>query len=108
MPADPQGVYVTNYEMLDEFEPDAFTGIVLDESSILKNRDGKTRSRIINDWKRCPYRLSCTATPSPNDYMELGNQSEFLGIMGMDEMLAMFLDRKSTRLNSSHVRISYA
>src|SRR5690554_3096197 len=90
MPADPQGVYVTNYEMLDEFEPDAFTGIVLDESSILKNRDGKTRSRIINDWKRCPYRLSCTATPSPNDYMELGNQSEFLGIMGMDEMLAMF------------------
>lgn len=90
MPADPHGVYVTNYEMLDEFEPEAFAGIVLDESSILKNRDGKTRSRIINDWKHCPYRLSCTATPSPNDYMELGNQSEFLGIMGMDEMLAMF------------------
>lgn len=90
MPTDPQGVYVTNYEMLDEFEPEAFAGIVLDESSILKNRDGKTRKRIIESWKRCPYRLSCTATPSPNDYMELGNQAEFLGIMGMDEMLAMF------------------
>lgn len=90
MPSSPDGVYVTNYEMLDNFESDAFVGIVLDESSILKNRDGKTRTRIITEWKRCPYRLSCTATPSPNDYMELGNQSEFLGIMGMDEMLAMF------------------
>lgn len=90
MPGSPDGVYVTNYEMLDNFEPDSFAGIVLDESSILKNRDGKTRTRIITEWKRCPYRLSCTATPSPNDYMELGNQSEFLGIMGMDEMLAMF------------------
>lgn len=90
MPAEPQGVYVTNYEMLDEFDAGDFAGIVLDESSILKNRDGKTRTRIITEWKRCPYRLSCTATPSPNDYMELGNQSEFLGIMGMDEMLAMF------------------
>lgn len=90
MPQTPSGVYVTNYEMLDNFDPDQFGGIVLDESSILKNRDGKTRKKIIGDWKRCPYRLSCTATPSPNDYMELGNQSEFLGIMGMDEMLAMF------------------
>ena len=90
MPAAPQGVYVTNYEMLDNFDPEQFAGVVLDESSILKNRDGKTRKKIISDWKSCPYRLSCTATPSPNDYMELGNQSEFLGIMGMDEMLAMF------------------
>lgn len=84
------GVYVTNYEMLDNFNPNEFAGIVLDESSILKNRDGKTRKKIIGDWKACPYRLSCTATPSPNDHMELGNQAEFLGIMGMDEMLAMF------------------
>lgn len=90
MPATPDGVYVTNYEMLDNFDPETFAGIVLDESSILKNRDGKTRRKIIEDWKICPYRLSCTATPSPNDHMELGNQAEFLGIMGMDEMLAMF------------------
>ena len=84
------GVYVTNYEMLDNFNPNEFAGIVLDESSILKNRDGKTRRKIIDDWKVVPYRLSCTATPSPNDHMELGNQAEFLGVMGMDEMLAMF------------------
>lgn len=84
------GVYVTNYEMLDQFDPAEFGGIVLDESSILKDRNGKTRNKIISDWKLCPYRLSCTATPSPNDYMELGNQAEFLGVMGMDEMLAMF------------------
>ena len=90
MPTDPAGLYVTNYEMLDEFDPAQFGGIVLDESSILKNRDGKTRTRIINAWREIPYRLSCTATPSPNDYMELGNQAEFLGIMGMDEMLAMY------------------
>lgn len=90
MPSDPQGIYVTNYEMLDDFDPADFAGVVLDESSILKNRNGKTRQKIIDDWKTCPYRLSCTATPSPNDHMELGNQAEFLGIMGMDEMLAMF------------------
>ena len=89
-PTKPNKVYVTNYEMLDNFDPAGFVGIVLDESSILKNRDGKTRRKIINDWSACPYRLSCTATPSPNDYMELGNQAEFLGVMGMDEMLAMF------------------
>lgn len=89
-PPKPSKVYVTNYEMLDNFDPAGFVGIVLDESSILKNRDGKTRRKIISDWSVCPYRLSCTATPSPNDYMELGNQSEFLGVMGMDEMLAMF------------------
>ena len=90
MPDNPWGLYVTNYEMLDEFSPDQFAGIVLDESSILKNRDGATRKRIIETWRVVPYRLSCTATPSPNDHMELGNQAEFLGIMGMDEMLAMF------------------
>jgi DNA modification methylase len=65
-------------------------GVVLDESSILKDRDSKTRNKIINDWSQTPYRLSCSATPSPNDHMELGNQAQFLGVMGMDEMLAMF------------------
>ena len=83
-------IYVTNYEMLDRFDLSKFAGIVLDESSIIKNRDGKTRKFIIESCQRIPYRLSCTATPSPNDYMELGNQAEFLGVMGMNEMLAMF------------------
>lgn len=83
-------IYVTNYEMIDHFDVTAFSGIVLDESSILKNRDGKTRRAIIESCRDVPYKLSCTATPSPNDHMELGNQAEFLGVMGMAEMLAMF------------------
>jgi DNA modification methylase/superfamily II DNA or RNA helicase len=85
-----QGINITNYEMLDRFNLDEFHGVVLDESSIIKNRDGKTRNAIISACQSVPYRLSCTATPSPNDFMELGNQSEFLGIMSMVEMLAMF------------------
>lgn len=83
-------ILVTNYEMLEKFDLSTFEGVVLDESSIIKNRDGKTRKAIIESCQRVPYRLSCTATPSPNDYMELGNQAEFLGVMGMNEMLAMF------------------
>jgi len=88
------GIIITNYEMLHEFE-DAiysgyFDGIVLDESSILKHQNSKTRNYIIKLAKNIRYKLSATATPSPNDYMELGNQAEFLGIMSMNEMLATF------------------
>ena len=84
------GINISNYEMLDNFDLSEFAGVVLDESSIIKNRDGKTRIAIIEACQTVPYRLSCTATPSPNDFMELGNQAEFLGIMGMSEMLATF------------------
>jgi hypothetical protein len=84
------GINITNYEMLEHFDLSQFSGVVLDESSILKNRDGKTRNAIIEACQQVPYRLSCTATPSPNDFMELGNQCEFLGIMGMSEMLATY------------------
>lgn len=88
------GIYVTNYDMLDHFDPwiekGYFDGVVLDESSIIKNADGKTRKRITDVCSKIPYRLSCTATPSPNDYMELGTQSEFLGVMPATEMLSMF------------------
>lgn len=84
------GINISNYEMIDGFDLGHFIGVVLDESSILKNRDGKTRNAIIESCQQIPYRLSCTATPSPNDHMELGNQAEFLGIMGMSEMLAMY------------------
>lgn len=87
---DSPGIYVTNYEKLDHFDPDIFTGVVLDESSILKGMDGKTRKKITESFVSTPYKLSCTATPSPNDFMELGTQSEFLGIMSQVEMLAMF------------------
>lgn len=84
------GINITNYEMIEKFDIESFVGVVLDESSIIKHRDSKTRNLIINSCRNVHYKLSCTATPSPNDYMELGNQSEFLGIMSMPEMLAMF------------------
>jgi len=84
------GINITNYEMLEHFDMESFIGVVLDESSIIKNRDGKTRNALIESCKNIPYKLSCTATPSPNDFMELGNQCEWLGIVTMVEMLAMF------------------
>lgn len=84
------GVYVTNYEKLHRFTPEQFAGVVLDESSILKGMQGRVRAQITEFFSGTPYRLSCTATPSPNDFMELGTQSEFLGIMSQVEMLAMF------------------
>lgn len=83
-------IQITNYEMLDNFNPDDYAGIVLDESSILKGQTGAYRKKITEFAKNIPYRLSCTATPSPNDFMELGTQSEFLGVMSQSEMLAMF------------------
>lgn len=84
------GITITNYEMLQHFDPAYFSGVVLDESSILKAYDGKTRTAIIAAFQRTPFRLACTATPAPNDYMELGNHSEFLGVMTRAEMLSMF------------------
>lgn len=84
------GINICNYEMLEHFDPKCFSGVVLDESSILKNYAGKLRNTIIDMFRSTPYKLSCTATPSPNDYMELGNQAEFLGILSRTEMLSMF------------------
>lgn len=83
------GVNITNYEKLHKFEPN-FAGIVCDESGILKAFDGKTRNAVIDFSRNIPYRLAATATPSPNDYTELGNHAEYLGIMSMSEMLATF------------------
>lgn len=83
-------ITITNYEMLDKFDADYFNGIVLDESSILKSYTGKYRNDIINKFCNTSFRLACTATPAPNDYMELGNHSEFLGIKNRVEMLSMF------------------
>lgn len=84
------GVWVTNYEMLDHFDVDAFDAVVLDESSILKNVDGKTRRRLTEHLAAVPHRLACTATPAPNDVAELCNHAEFLGVMPRNEMLAAF------------------
>ena len=84
------GVTVTNYEKLEHFDLSAFGGVVLDESSILKAYDGKTRTQLIDACQQIPYRLAATATPAPNDFMELGNHAEFLGVMSYTDMLAMF------------------
>lgn len=86
----PEEINITNYEKLDKFIGNEFTAIVLDESSILKSFSGKTRNQIISMFQNVPYKLACTATPAPNDYMELGNHSEFLGVMARAEMLAMY------------------
>lgn len=85
-----RGINITNYEKLDHFIANRFQGVVLDESSILKSYSGKMRNQIINAFMETPYKLACTATPAPNDYMELGNHSEFIGVMTRAEMLAMF------------------
>lgn len=82
------GVWITNYEMLPHFNPHDFNAVVLDEASILKSSDGKTRTALIEWASAVPYRLSCTATPAPNDPEELTNQAEFLGQMSRVHMLA--------------------
>lgn len=84
------GINITNYELLHKFDLSKFGGVVLDESSILKSFSGKVRTDIIEGFKNTPYKLACTATPAPNDHMELCNHAEFLGVMTRSEMLAMF------------------
>ena len=81
---------IINYDQLKNIDTSIYSGVVLDESSILKGRDGKLSRLIIDTFKNTPYKLACTATPSPNDHMELGQHSEFLGAMSYLEMLAMF------------------
>jgi superfamily II DNA or RNA helicase len=83
-------ITITNYEMLERFNPSDYNGVVLDESSILKSFDGQFRNQIIEAFRLTPFRLACTATPAPNDYMELGNHSEFMGALTRAEMLSTF------------------
>ena len=84
------GIYITNYDQIPNIVASDYIGIVLDESSILKNFDGETKKLIIDTFRSTPYKLACTATPSPNDVMELGNHAEFLDAMSRNEMLAMY------------------
>lgn len=94
-----KGINVVNYERLHYFDPKDFAGVVCDESSILKNFDGKLRKSITEFLHKVNYRLLCSATPAPNDYMELGTSSEALGVMGYSRMLGMFFvnDGESTQ-----------
>jgi hypothetical protein len=89
-------IVVTNYERLHYFQPDDFVAIVCDESSILKNFDGETRKAITEFMRKRPYRLLCTATAAPNDYIELGTSSEALGAMGNQDMLNRFFRREKS------------
>lgn len=84
------GITITNYQKLDHFDLSSFGGVILDESSILKSTDGHYRTRLIAACQSIPFRLAATATPAPNDFMELGNHAEFLGIMSYTDMLATF------------------
>lgn len=93
------GVNITNYEKIHKFNTDVFSGVVLDESSILKSYSGKTTQDMINRFRFTPYKLACTATPSPNDFTELGNHAEFLNVMTMNEMLSMFFINDSSHGN---------
>ena len=99
------GMWVTNYEMVEHFNPDALDAVVLDEASILKQSDGKTRTRLISHFANVKHRMTCTATPAPNDIEELTNQAEFLGIIPRTEMLAAYFvhDQDGWRLKG-HAR----
>ena len=87
---DLSGINITNYQKLNHFDLSQFGGVILDESSILKSYDGHYRTRLIEECAQIPFRLAATATPAPNDFMELGNHSEFLGVMSYTDMLATF------------------
>lgn len=83
-------IYITNYEQIDNIDLSEFEGIVLDESSILKHADGSTKKKLIEGFNRTPYKLCCSATPSPNDDMEICNHAEFLNQGRREEILAMY------------------
>lgn len=87
------GIYITNYEQIHHIDSTIFSGIVIDESSILKNFTGKYRILLTSLFESTPYKLCCTATPSPNDYNELGNHAEFLNIMDNEDMRAKWFIR---------------
>lgn len=84
------GINITNYERLHRFDPSLFSGVVLDESSIIKHHDAKTLGILLDAFRDTPFKLCCTATPSPNDYTELGTHAEFLGACSRTEMLSEF------------------
>lgn len=97
-------VVITNYERLHLFDHSQFTGVVLDESSILKSFMGKTKQNLCDWFESTPYRLCCTATPAPNDHMELGNHSQFLGVMASTEMLSRWFINDPSHVGSYRLK----
>lgn len=102
--AAPEQVIVTNYDMVDAFDPGAFAGVVLDESSILKAFSGATRKKLQRLFEATPYKLCSTATPAPNDHMELSNHAEFLGVMSGAEMLARWFINDSMKAENYRLK----
>lgn len=100
-------IVITNYERLHHFDTNAFAGVACDESSILKNCDGATRSAVIEFMRTRPYRLLCTATAAPNDYVELGNSSEALGEMGFQDMVSRFYKQETSKDHLGWGRTGY-
>ena len=95
-------IVVTNYDRIEKFDTSKFCGVVLDESSIIKAHESKTRALLMDVCAGIRYRLCCTATPAPNDYVELGNHAEFLGVLSSKEMLATwFVHDGSVRATNS-------
>lgn len=84
------GTNITNYQKIEHFDLSRFGGVILDEAGILKNYSGHYRNMLIQACREIPFRLAATATPAPNDFMELGNHAEFLGVMSYTDMLATF------------------
>lgn len=105
-----EGIYITNYEQLEKIDVSFFSGVVLDESSILKNFTGVYKKLIIEKFKRTPYKLACTATPSPNDLNEIGNHSEFLNILDAQDMRSKWFVRDEGMNNyrlKSHAKVDF-
>lgn len=98
------GIWITNYERLDKFDVGDFAGVILDESSIIKSFTGATTRALMQAFERTPYRLACTATPAPNDHMELGQHSQFLGAMNSNEMLARWFLADQTNMGKYRLK----
>jgi hypothetical protein len=98
------GVNVTNYDMMHNFDPGAFSGVVLDESSILKNFSGTTKKRLMQAFEGTQYKLCCTATPAPNDYLELGNHAQFLDVMDSNEMISRWFINDTMQAGSYRLK----
>jgi superfamily II DNA or RNA helicase len=98
------GIVVTNYDKRHHFKTESFSSVVVDEGSILKNYTGKTKQDLCQRFRGTPFRLSATATPSPNDQLEIGNQSEFLGAMPSNEMISRWFINDSMQVGKYRLR----
>lgn len=98
------GINITNYDLLHKFDTTKFVGVVLDESSILKSYTGATKQKLVEAFRDTPYRLACTATPAPNDLLELGNHAEFLGIMPSNEMISRWFINDSMEFGNYRLK----